>query len=234
MNPNEIIDIVCDNPKDKKTWGEWKEDFQALGLGVLDDDSGFMDTKSLYSAEAAASIRLCSCVIEPRVIEQEPVRTLEASEYEGKFKKDQSVEVATVELIRPSKLVLAQVLEPKKMTVGEWRRKYDEVSKNPPVDRFIQAEEGQIRLEMELHPGKPPFIFTRVYILNIVGIEPAWYAQGADNTNSFGWKVILLPKSRDEALKRLGVTRNVVFVKTIRVIKMSESQRSLLGEIVEW
>jgi len=204
MNVSEAMDQVCVNPLDKLTWGEWKNEFKAAGVLIVDDDSGFLDDKVLSALEARAAITRCTTMYE---------------------QPSESFEQATFEIVKP---------ESKKMTIGEWRKAYDEIRENPPIENFVRAESGPIRLEVELHPGNPPFIFTRLYIRNIVGVEPAWFAQGKDQTNSFGWKVVLLPKSRDDVIKKYGVKHNVIFVKTLRILKMSASKRSLLAEVCEF
>lgn len=211
MTANDAIQAVCENDRDRLPWAQWLSAFNAAGITVTDDDSGFMESKMLSAEEAKSAIARCTIKFKPPE------------------DMDDSVEVATVEVVKP-----ATTAPKKTLTVSEWRRAYDQVAQNPPIGKMITAEEGPIRLEIELNPGQPPFIYSRAYIRNVVGEIPDWFAQGAKQTNSFGWKLVLLNKSRDEVIRKLGVSKNVIFVKTIHVMKMSDSRRALLGEVVEW
>lgn len=260
---DEAIEDVCINPKDKMSWQEWMDSFKLMGVTIIEDKCGFMETKIMDAAQAAESIRQCVCKIEcepsiPQspsftgelVILEELPKTPESEAQAARViehvraappamagprvvyappKKDfgTSVESAGLEIVRSS--------EHRQLTIEEWRQEYTRLSANAPLDTVLETDDGSpIRVEIELQLAKPPFLFTRAYIPNIVGARLGWFAQKKGDVNSHGWKLVLLPKSRDEAVKRYGIARNTIYVQRIKVIKMSGTQRSLLGEITEW
>lgn len=142
---------------------------------------------------------------------------------------------APVQIQGPT-VVLNEIQAKSKMPVGEWRRRFQDLLDHPPKDNFyLRTIDGSpIKLEIELYDGRPPFIFTRAYVPMVVGADLGWFAQRSEDRGNFGWKVILMQKSRDEAVKRLGIARNTAYVQTIKIIKMAETGRSLLGEVCEW
>lgn len=252
-----LIEEVVDT-NESYTWADWKKCFKEAGIKILDDDSGFTEEKILKASEARAAIQRCTC--EGPIEESETSAWgsyKQDAESNGiKVMSDNSgvkdsdllnteEAIAAFKLCVRSKIIPQEIsnsqesstvvhVSSNEMTISEWRQAYDKVSNTPPINEYISAEQGPIRMHMELHPGSPPFIFTRVYIRNIVGVKPAWFAQGDNQSNSFGWKVILLPKARDEVIRRFGVANSILRIKMLRIVKISESRRSLLAEVVEW
>ena len=90
------------------------------------------------------------------------------------------------------------------------------------------------RLDVELVDGKPPFVYGRVYIPHIVGAPLGWFLQPFDSDSAYGWKCILLPKAREEALRRLGITERRIPVKALKIVRYSRTGSSVLCEVAEY
>lgn len=122
------------------------------------------------------------------------------------------------------------------LTIEEWAEEYDLLIKNPPMDGdYLRTEDGsRIRLKIELVQGQLPFVYTHVYIPEIVGSKLGWFARGETDTDESGWKTILLPRACSAAIKRLGVSKSIIYVRELRVVRPSPSNKSLLVEITEW
>jgi hypothetical protein len=121
--------------------------------------------------------------------------------------------------------------------VGEWSAKYNEYLNNPPVPGTILRAYGDgemARIDVDIEQGKPPFLYGRAYVPCIVGSPLGWYLQARDNTSAYGWKCILLPKAREEAIRRLGLDQPVMVVYSLKVVRTSQSGNSLLCEIAEF
>ncbi len=122
-----------------------------------------------------------------------------------------------------------------KISIKEWRDQYTKISQEFPLGRTLYTEKSNpVRLEINLPPDKPPFIFTRAYVPKIVGCKLDWFVQGKDDNNEFGLKVIILNKSRDEVIRKFGLRDSLVFVKAVTITKLSTSGKSLLGVVSEW
>lgn len=122
-----------------------------------------------------------------------------------------------------------------KIDVEEWAAQYEDHIKEPPTegDLLVTSDGSPIKLEVELKSGQQPFIFGRIYVPNVVG-EPVGYFMHSDKISSnYGWKAVLMPKSRDEAIKKLGL-KKVLYVKELRVVRLSQTGHSVLCEISEW
>lgn len=123
------------------------------------------------------------------------------------------------------------------LNADEWADKYQQFQENPPqtgdVLRCI-SEEEEVRLDVELHSGKAPFVYGRVYVPCIVGEPIGWYMHSTQSENAFGLKCILMPKAREELLRKKGIKNPIVGVKEIRVIKWSQSGNSILCEVSEY
>lgn len=121
--------------------------------------------------------------------------------------------------------------------VSEWSTRYNEYLNNPPVPGTILRAygEGQMaRIDVDIEQNKPPFLYGRAYVPCIVGSPLGWYLQDRDNTSAYGWKCILLPKAREEAIRRLGLDQPVMVVYSLKVVRSSQSGQSLLCEIAEF
>lgn len=121
--------------------------------------------------------------------------------------------------------------------IGEWSDKYNEYLNNPPQPGTILRAYGEgelARIDVDIETGKPPFLYGRAYVPCIVGSPLGWYLQSKDNTSAYGWKCILLPKAREEAIRRLGLAQPVMTVYSLKVVRTSQSGNSLLCEICEF
>ena len=129
-----------------------------------------------------------------------------------------------------------------KMEPGEWREEYQYMLDNPPESgdfllpkvRPDESDSALVKLEIECVPGRPPFIFARAYVPNIVGERPNWYVHDKASKACHGWKAVLHPKSRDEVIRKFGIKDVYVFVKRLRVIRKSVTGQSLVCEVDEW
>lgn len=119
------------------------------------------------------------------------------------------------------------------MQSSEWATRFQELINMPPkAGDILQAEEGDARLDTELTEGKPPFMFSRVFVPANVGGNLGWFLQPYTSEALYGWKCIVLPKSREECLRRLGVGTHRI--KSLRVVRPSQSGQALLCEIHEY
>jgi hypothetical protein len=107
-----------------------------------------------------------------------------------------------------------------------WERSYQEVLKAPPTGLLIARDGGPVKINVELVEGKPPFVYGYAYVHNVVGEEPAWYLQGENHVQGHGWKAILLPRAREKHMAHPET------LYSLRVVRVSQSGRSLLMELV--
>lgn len=123
------------------------------------------------------------------------------------------------------------------MSKDQWAEQFDKtLSVLPGEGAILEAYGGgSARLNIELVEGKDPFIFGRAYVPSIVGNAIAgWVLHDYDSKNTSGIKVILLPRARDEVLRRYGAAAGTVPVLSLRVVHLSRSGKSLLAEVAEW
>ena len=117
----------------------------------------------------------------------------------------------------------------------EWRSQFDAARNTPPkAGDVLRACNGKVKLTIELAEGKPPFVFARCFIPQIAGAPVGWYCQDMESDSTYGWKCILMTKSRNEVIKRFGVAMLEVPVNAIRVVRPSKAGASLLVEVSEW
>jgi hypothetical protein len=135
---------------------------------------------------------------------------------------------------------MGEELTEQERAILDWRIQYEELSKNPPQEGdFLYADdacgkEKLTRLIIECQPGKQPFIYAKVFIPDIVGEKLGWYTQPMGSESHHGLTCILMPKARNEVITKFGITRDEVGVKGLRVLKASETKRSLLVEVSDW
>jgi len=116
----------------------------------------------------------------------------------------------------------------------EWSEQYDALINNPPKEGdILKPMEGKALLTIELREGAPPFVFGRCYVPEIVGEKVDWFLQSSEDQNFHGWKCILLPRARAELIKEYGTKSEFVEVSSLRVVRPSQSGKSLLCEIPE-
>lgn len=122
------------------------------------------------------------------------------------------------------------------LEVSEWSDQYQANLDNPPEDgSILRTLDGTpARLDIEVSEGKPPFVYGRVYVPCIVGEPVGWFLQSVESKAAHGWKCILLPKAREDCLKRCGVKNSIIPVKSLRVVRKSKSGSSLLCEVHEY
>ena len=121
------------------------------------------------------------------------------------------------------------------MSLSEWSDKYREVLSNiPQPDSILTALDGEAILTIEATGDKPPFIYGRAYVPEIPDLEIAWHLQGKENPSHLGLKCILMPKARSLVLKNCPIIDNIVMVKSLKVIRASQSNKSLLCEVHEF
>jgi len=120
--------------------------------------------------------------------------------------------------------------------MAEWRDEYEKYTENPPKPGDVLRAYGAAlaRLDVELVEGKPPFVYGRVHVPCVVGHELGWFLQSVDSNQAHGWKCILLPKAREDCLRKCGLKSDVIAVKALRVVRLSQTGNSLLCEVAEY
>ena len=123
--------------------------------------------------------------------------------------------------------------------MSEWIEKYNAVLETPPKqgDILSAAVAGEsVNLVVEMKEGSAPFVYGRAHVPEVVGpIEDVkWVLKDADTGGFYGWKAILLPRARGELLKKCEIVDGVVSVKSLRVIRPSQSGKSLLCEVCNY
>ncbi len=122
------------------------------------------------------------------------------------------------------------------MNTSEWSDQYQTHLDNPPeagtVLQTLSSEPA--RLDIEIQDGKPPFLYGRAFVPCIVGEPVGWYLQPMGTKQAHGWKCILLPKAREECLRRCGLKDSTIPVKSLRIVRKSKSGSSLLCEVAEY
>ena len=122
------------------------------------------------------------------------------------------------------------------MNTSEWSDQYQAHLDNPPeAGTVLQTLTNEpARLDIEIQDGKPPFLYGRAFVPCIVGEPVGWYLQPMGTKQAHGWKCILLPKAREECLRRCGLKESTIPVKSLRIIRKSKSGSSLLCEVAEY
>jgi hypothetical protein len=119
--------------------------------------------------------------------------------------------------------------------LAEWSSKYQNAISNPPdTDDILRPVDGDAILVVESQEGKPPFIYGKCYVSEVPDVEPGWYLQSDENKAHHGWKCILMSKARATLIANVGLSGETVKVKSLKVIKRSQSGKSLLCEVHEY
>lgn len=119
----------------------------------------------------------------------------------------------------------------------EWSEEYDSLINNPPKDGDIlttSTSDANVLLMVELKEDSPPFIYGRAYVPEIVGHSLGWYLLDSKSQSFHGWKCILLPRARTELIRKFGLQHESMEVRSLRVIRPSQSGKSLLCEVHEY
>lgn len=120
--------------------------------------------------------------------------------------------------------------------VQQWAQDHKKHSDNPPPEGTIlraMADAAGV-LHVELTEGQPPFVYGRAYVPHIIGKELGWFLEAFDAPVNFGIKLILMPKSREETIRRFGMTEKKIKVKALRLVRYSKSKTSILCEVAEY
>lgn len=113
----------------------------------------------------------------------------------------------------------------------KWSEEYQVALSTPPaVGSIIKPINGDAVLTVEIQDNKPPFIYGRAFVPEIPGQEPKWYLQNEEYRANQGYKCILMARARTELIKKCGL-KTEIKVKSLRVIKPSQSGKSLLCEV---
>lgn len=123
--------------------------------------------------------------------------------------------------------------------LANWKKAYNSVTQQKPTpDSILRTFDGdRVRIRIDLREGKAPTLYAHAYVPCICGQEPevvAWYARGEGETSLTGLRCILLPQAAQAVIARNPDLPTNVFVKALRVIRTSESGKSLLVEVAEF
>lgn len=122
------------------------------------------------------------------------------------------------------------------MKTDQWAKDFQNYTDNPPAAGTVLRCYGgsDVRLDLELVDGKPPFLYGRMFVPHIVGQELGWFLQPHDSDAAYGWKCILLPKAREEAIRRLGITEKRLRVRALKIVRYSRTGQAVLCEVAEY
>jgi len=117
--------------------------------------------------------------------------------------------------------------------MSELLKKYQEVVNNPPAaGTILKTIDGSPAvLTVQIEEGKPPFIYGRAYVSEVLDDTLGWYLRGSGDDRSLGWKCVLMTKARREALQKCEVAEDKITVTSLKVIRPSESGKALLCEV---
>lgn len=122
------------------------------------------------------------------------------------------------------------------MNIEAWSSTYQEYLNTPPKPGdILRAPGGEYaRLDLDMVAGKPPFVYGRAFVPCIVGEAIGWFLQNSETDTAYGFKCILLPKAREECLRRRGTSSTRLQVKALKVVRASQTGASLLVEVHEY
>lgn len=118
----------------------------------------------------------------------------------------------------------------------DWQTAHDEMLANSPKPGTIlrTADGSQAGMEISESETEQPFIFGKAYVPSDPNVELGWYLQPATVSNPYGHVCVLLPRARDEWVKRHGRGQTRGTVMALRVIRISQSGKALLCEVEEY
>lgn len=114
--------------------------------------------------------------------------------------------------------------------------KYKETVENPPKagDILKTYDDSPVILHVQIEEGKPPFVYGRAFVSEVLDDTLGWYVRGENDDHSIGWKCVLMTRARRDVIKKCAVVDDKVRVKSLRVVRPSESGRALLCEVEEY
>ncbi len=117
-----------------------------------------------------------------------------------------------------------------------WQDEYDVALKAPPTEGMILTANDptkMVKLHVGLTEGNPPFLYCLIYLPCIVGRTVKWVCRDMEDQALFGWKGILMPKARELVIRKHGVSKPAIPVKSVRVVKVGEKADCVLVEVCE-
>jgi hypothetical protein len=116
--------------------------------------------------------------------------------------------------------------------------KYRDAVSQPPAKGYVlkTLDDSPVVLHVQLEDGKPPFIYGRAFLSEILDSTLGWYARGLDDDKVVGWKCVLMTQARRAVVQRCGdqLAEGKLTVKSLKVVRPSESGRALLCEVNEF
>jgi len=118
-------------------------------------------------------------------------------------------------------------------SLADWSAEYKAACEcSPKAGDILKTLDGSPAvLIVESQEGKPPFIYGKAFVPEIPDIAAGWYLQSDEDKTRYGWKCILMARARADLIKKIGLSGETVVVKSLRVIKHSQSGKSLLCEV---
>lgn len=125
-----------------------------------------------------------------------------------------------------------------RQAIIDWHKAYGEVLNMRPEegDHLIAIDNEPIKITIQSTEGESPFIFTKIFVPNTVGIEPNWYAV-RDGDPDTGVRVIICEESRNEIFKRGGIQydaqgNGTFYVDKLYVLRKTLSGKALIAKII--
>ena len=125
----------------------------------------------------------------------------------------------------------------------KWAKDFKETLENSPEVGAILTtlSDKPAKLTAELKEGAPPFVFGRAYVPGLLGEPLGWYLRDADDNSYHGYRCVLLPRARTEIIRKIGLgelnadeSESVLLVKSLKVVRYSNSRNSILCEVHEY
>lgn len=120
--------------------------------------------------------------------------------------------------------------------IQSWSEEYQALLNSPPVeDEILTAPDSKpARLNMKIEIGKQPFVYATAFVPDVIGCELGWKIRSVSDPSSYGWKIVLGNRSRQEVIRRYGLKQVLIPVKSVRITGESHSKFSLFGEVQEY
>lgn len=134
------------------------------------------------------------------------------------------------------KVVMEAIREAEiELSPAAWAKEYARLRSEPPLGKIIKTVDGSpVRIGIYLEKGRSPILSAQLYVPDLVCSKLAWLARGEYTNASNFWRAVLTHRSRDEALNRFDLSKEFVYVKSVRVLQESYNRPWLICEIEEW